>query len=91
MDGQGSLVARSGEPSGPGAAARWPAESESQPSTGQVLVLTERTERAALEPSLRNDHSAGVALAETSVQVMPPVPMSTIGPVAEPGAGACAR
>ena len=54
-------------------------------------MWTERTERAALEPSLRNDHSAGVALAETSVQVMPPVPMSTIGPVAEPGAGACAR
>ena len=42
-------------------------------------MKTERTETAAVEPSRRNDHSAGVPLALTSLQVSPPVPIRMIG------------
>ena len=35
---------------------------------------------AALEPSRRSVHRFGVASSETSVQVMPPVPMRTVAP-----------
>ena len=71
-----------------------PAETPSQPSTGQVLVSTERIDMAALEPSRSSVQRFGVASSETSVQVMPPVPMRTVAPngaAAEAGRVADAR
>ncbi len=69
-----------------GAAARLAADSPSQPSMGQVLVSTERIDIAALEPSRRSIQRLGVVFSETSVQVMPPVPMRTVAPNGSRGA-----
>src|SRR6476646_1531213 len=85
MGGQGSEPEREPSLAGPGAAARLPADRLSHPSTGQVLGKTERTDSAAVDPSRRNDHRAGVPFALTSRQVRPPVPIRMIGLVAAAG------
>src|SRR6478609_3312573 len=59
--------------------ARLPAETVSQPSTGQVFVWTERTVTVAPAPSRSSDHRAGVSVRETSVQVRPSAPTTMIG------------
>src|ERR1019366_8244443 len=70
-----------------GAAARAPALSVSQPSAGQLTALTPVTEREPTEPCRASRHSAGVAVADTSVQRRPGTPISTTWRTGPDGAG----
>ena len=71
--------AGSGSSPGRSAAARPPAESPSQPSAGHVFEYTERTDRAADDPSRRSSQRFGVVCSSTSDQLIPPVPMTHDG------------
>src|ERR1700734_3182498 len=62
---------------GRSAAARAPAFSVSQPSAGQVPVVTPLTRSEPTEPARARRHSAGVPVADTSVQRRPGIPIST--------------
>jgi hypothetical protein len=76
---------------GRGAAARPPAERPSHPSAGQVFEYTDRTERAAEDPSRRSTHRFGVVSSETSDQLMPPVPTTTTAPAGSAASAAAAE
>ena len=77
--GHGRLAGLSASPVR-SAAARLPEEMPSQPSTGQVLELTDRATSAAEAPSRSRTHRFGVVFSSTSDQLMPPVPTRTTAP-----------
>src|SRR5690242_13322376 len=80
MGEPGGAVPASGVRQAPGSsAARAPADTASQPSTGQALVRTLRAELTATAPSRSRLRRAGVA-DPVSDHRTPPVPMSTTGP-----------